>query len=215
MEQDRFVTLKQGDLIIEDKYTEAEYKKRRKLLSRASSLGLLLVFAVMLFFIKPNIKFAYTMSSSMVPTLSVGDLALYGPIGTLDRGDIVIFEPVTETEVPPILAGKETFFEKRLIGLPGEAIRMEDGVVYINGEPLDEPYAVYSNEDAASVPRDIEELVIPDGCYFVMGDNRDVSADSRAFGVVPYENFRYELVFSMPSIAGLVTGAGNDDIWLG
>ena len=151
----------------------------------------------------------------MVPTLSVGDIGVYGPVGEIERGDIVLFDPVTEenAHMPAVMeyAGEE--LTKRVIGLPGERVRMEAGVVYINGEPLDEPYAVYSGspDPYALYLRDMDEIIVPDGCYFLLGDNRDHSSDSRVFGVFPRENITRSRIFSFPSITGLITGVGNDD----
>ncbi len=80
------------------------------------------------------------------------------------RGDIVIFRyPDNEKEL----------FIKRLIGMPGDTLQMTDGIVYINGEPLDEPYL-------ATIPYgDYGPVLVPEDRYFVMGDNRNNSADSR------------------------------------
>jgi signal peptidase I len=85
---------------------------------------------------------------------------------------------------------------KRAIGLPGETIEMRDKAVYINGKALDEPYKHHSDSvvysaDMGSLPavvgsRDnFAPLKIPGDSYFMMGDNRDDSADSRYFGVLP------------------------------
>lgn len=69
-------------------------------------------------------------------------------------------------------------YVKRIIGLPGERIKIDDGVVYINGEALEEPYVVYEKI------QDMEEIVIPEDMYFVMGDNRFNSRDSRVVGLI-------------------------------
>ena len=69
-------------------------------------------------------------------------------------------------------------YVKRIIGLPGERIKIDDGVVYINGEALEEPYDVYEKI------QDMEEIVIPEDMYFVMGDNRFNSRDSRVVGLI-------------------------------
>lgn len=83
--------------------------------------------------------------------------------------------------------GKESYI-KRVIGLPGEHIQINDGKVYINNEELDEPYLqenVTTNIKPESQP--YYDLIVPDNCVFVMGDNRDYSTDSRAFGCIPLE----------------------------
>ena len=88
------------------------------------------------------------------------------------RGDIVVLR------VPEY----DQFLIKRVIGLPGETLSIRDGVVYINGEPLDEPYV-------NGVPRgSYPPVTIPEGYVFVMGDNRNNSSDSRVFGPVPIDH---------------------------
>ena len=102
-----------------------------------------------------------------------------------ERGDIVVFE------TPPaarMRCGAGGTFVKRLIGLPGERLelRSEQGLsyVYINGKKLDEPYIGRNRRDA----RGPESFKIPQGQYFMMGDNRSQSCDSREWGTVPREN---------------------------
>ena len=81
------------------------------------------------------------------------------------RGDIIVFHAPDEPE---------TLYVKRLIGLPGETVEIEDGVVYIDGEALEEGYLA---EEMEWEPYMIFE--VPEGCYFMMGDNRNVSDDAR------------------------------------
>src|SRR5215471_9458686 len=156
-------------------------------------------------------------SESMENTLLVGDYLLvnklcYGgsglgdhvmPYQKIGRGDIIVFHyPVDPQQ----------HFVKRVIGLPGDRLRMVNKRVLINGKPLDEPYVRFL-EPANNLYRDdfprtdipaanmegswwlqmrklVEdgELIIPQGNYFVMGDNRDDSQDSRYWGFVPQEN---------------------------
>jgi signal peptidase I len=158
-------------------------------------------------------------SESMENTLLVGDYLLvnklvYGGGGFFDflmpyqkikRGDIIVFHyPVDPTQ----------HFVKRVIGLPGDRLRMVNKTVFINGKPLNEPYVdpqllqPPNNMFRDNFPRtDIPaiglegkwwlemrklvedgELIIPEGHYFVMGDNRDNSQDSRYWGFVPRAN---------------------------
>jgi signal peptidase I len=100
-----------------------------------------------------------------------------------ERGDIVVFEVPERGVASCGLPGSETFV-KRLIGLPGERIAMREGVVYVDGRPLDEPYLADGQRDNF----DFVERRIPDGHYFMMGDNRPKSCDSRRWGAVPSEN---------------------------
>jgi len=156
-------------------------------------------------------------SQSMENTLLVGDYLLvnklcYGggglgnylvPYQKIHRGDIIVFlYPVDPTQ----------HFVKRVIGVPGDRLRLVNKKVWINGAPLDEPYVRYleppNNMFRDNFPRvdipapgmegnwwlqmqklvDDGELIVPQGDYFVMGDNRDDSQDSRYWGFVPREN---------------------------
>jgi signal peptidase I len=106
--------------------------------------------------------------TSMDPNLKNADRLLVSKVSYVfsepKRGDIVIFPS-------PYGDGRE--FIKRIIGLPGDTVQIVSGVVQINGTTLDEPYLV--NRDSRSYP----STVIPAGEYFVLGDNRPVSLDSR------------------------------------
>jgi signal peptidase I len=156
-------------------------------------------------------------SESMMNTLLVGDYLLvnklcYGgsslgdrvmPYQKIARGDVVVFHyPVDPQQ----------HFVKRVIGLPGDKLRLVNKQVWINGKALEEPYVRYldppNNIFRDNFPRlDIPafglegkwwlemrklvedgQLIVPQGHYFVMGDNRDNSQDSRFWGFVPREN---------------------------
>lgn len=107
---------------------------------------------------------------------------LFLPIAGIRRGDVVVFRPPHDPAQDYI---------KRVIGLPGETIRIVDQVVLVRppGEegylPLVEPYAVHADPEGAADLEDLEPVAIPEGQYFVMGDNRDNSLDSREWGTVP------------------------------
>jgi signal peptidase I len=89
------------------------------------------------------------------------------------RGDIIVFR------YPP---NESRDFVKRVIGVPGDEIEIRQGVVFIDGEELDEPYV--ANHDRGNMVA----VAVQAGNYFVLGDNRRASQDSRVFGVVPFEN---------------------------
>ena len=92
------------------------------------------------------------------------------------RFDIIVFRPYdTEEE-------KDTFFIKRVIGLPGERIKIENGQIYINGEVLEENYG---NEVIKDPGIAYEEIVLASDEYFLLGDNRNNSSDSRSLGIGP------------------------------
>ena len=104
------------------------------------------------------------------------------------RGDIVVFKTPIEAERT---CGAGGTFVKRLVALPGETWEERDGVVYINGKRLVEPYVRGARRDQSSHgPRKI-----PEGRYFFMGDNRVQSCDSREWGAVPRENIIGEVFF--------------------
>jgi len=137
---------------------------------------------------------------SMDPTILVGDRLLidkftyrngfgshlpFTPAHQIDRGDIVVFKFPDDPEV---------LYVKRAIGLPGETLEIRDKTVYINGIPLDEPYKVHRDSringrgpnphlNSFDIQRDnFGPVKVPENSYFMMGDNRDDSADSRYFG---------------------------------
>jgi signal peptidase I len=98
-----------------------------------------------------------------------------------ERGEIVVFDAPAKTRS---VCNEGGTFVKRIIGLPGELVSERSGVVYIDGRKLDEPYVepALRDERTGQWPR------IPPGHYFMMGDNRSHSCDSRSWGTVPREN---------------------------
>jgi len=142
-------------------------------------------------------------SASMEPTLEVGDRVFVNKfvydLGDIERGDVIVFENPEPGSGPDrsVVGGflhwlgegigfaqpEDEDFIKRVIGLPGETIEIRQDVVYIDGEPLDEPYL--TGEAGRSNGNGIR-FEIPAGHLFVMGDNRGNSADSRyGLGFVP------------------------------
>lgn len=108
----------------------------------------------------------YIPSSSMVPTLNKGDqlfvTKVYNP-EKLKTGDIVVFYS---------RENKDTYI-KRLIGCPGDNVKIEKGVVYVNDKKINQDYVVYDDDTFSG------EYNVPEGKYFFLGDNRPVSNDSR------------------------------------
>ena len=107
-------------------------------------------------------------TGSMEHTIEVNDCILGYQLaylfGSPERGDIVIF---------PYPDNPETTYVKRIIGLPGETVEIKDGYVYIDGEPIEEPYL------KEEMRGEYGPYVVPEGCYFMLGDNRNSSQDSR------------------------------------
>ena len=188
-------------------------------------------------------------SSSMVPTLLIGDYLIvtkynYGyskhsfpfslpivPKGRAfgkapERGDIVIFKVPTDNK---------TDYIKRVIGLPGDRIQVQDGRLYINDEmvprekigeedwtvehdglvhytkymetlPNGVKHWIYERSDTTKLDN-TDVKIVPEGHYFMMGDNRDNSADSRVFGFVPAQNLEGKARFIFYS------NNGNGDFW--
>lgn len=100
------------------------------------------------------------------------------------RGDVVAFHVPSSVMVMCGGTGGGGTFIKRLIALPGERWREQDGFIYINGEKLDEPYVKADRRDTFSIP----EKTVPKGEYVVLGDNRSSSCDSRRWGTVPRDD---------------------------
>lgn len=142
----------------------------------------------------------YIPSGSMIPTLQIGDRVIVEKLsyrfGEPQRGDVVVFHrPGVDRPSGVVQAGKE-FLQglgllqpdanidliKRIIGLPGETIRLKGGVLFVNGRPLPEPYAVADT-------RDYGPVTVPEGEYLMLGDNRPNSDDSRfSLGTVPRDH---------------------------
>jgi len=136
--------------------------------------------------------------SSMLPTIVDGEYILIDKLTTrfdgYHYGDVVVFEPPNSSG----LATDGIPFIKRIIGMPGDTITLENGRVFVTqpgASPvrIEEPYVVQEPDGStsATLPRDPQgirdEWVVPEGSYFVMGDNRPQSQDSRAFGPIDEE----------------------------
>lgn len=118
--------------------------------------------------------------ASMMPNYPDGEYLLTEKVSYYahdpERGDVIVFKP-------PI--SQEDEFIKRVIGLPGEKIKVSNGKVYINGKELNESYLSSTLfTGAGTFLEEDKELVVPEGQYLVMGDNRPHSSDGRAWGYI-------------------------------
>ena len=158
----------------------------------------LAVALVLALFIRTFVVQAFKIpSESMVPTLLVGDHLLvskfaYGiklPVvdktllktGDPERGDVIVFEYPENRELDYI---------KRVIGLPGDKVELRNNVLYRNDQPVQEPYKHLEDHLIPGTRVNWGPETVPDNQYFVMGDNRDHSQDSRYWGFVPREYIR-------------------------
>ncbi len=154
-----------------------EPKKRSKTASFFLEIFQTLVLALVFYFLIdsffPRVRVE---NISMKPTLQPGELLLINKLayrlGQPHYGDIIVFH---------YPANPKEDYIKRLIGLPGDEIKVEGGRVFINGQALVEPYI-------AAPPAYDGSWTIPEGYFFVLGDNRNQSSDSHSWGYVPVGN---------------------------
>src|SRR5713226_7391967 len=154
--------------------TEATAPLRRELRSwgRDLVIALTLAIVIIIFFYQP-VKVEGT---SMTPLISDQERIFINKFvyrfEPIERGDVVVFwYPLDRTKS----------FIKRVVGLPGEVVEIRQGIVYVDGAPLAEPYVPPQYEDLS----DFGPLLVARDSYFVMGDHRISSNDSRVFGAVP------------------------------
>jgi signal peptidase I len=169
--------------------TRRERRARRRIPRKSGGaiefvVILLISFALVFGFVRPFVVEAfYIPSQSMVPTLKVQDRVLVNKFiyrfSEPERGDIVVFQSVE--------GGGEDLI-KRVMGVPGDEIAVRGGKLLVNGEPHSEPYVNKKFPDRST----FAPTRVPKGHYFMMGDNRANSRDSRFFGPVPKKNIEGE-----------------------
>jgi signal peptidase I len=125
----------------------------------------------------------YTLpGQSMAPTLKPGDRIIASvwayALGEPQRGDLVVFQTPHLPDVK---------FVKRLMGLPGDRLAMRNGRLFINGKAIDEPYLNHDQSRARPDTLEMAERLVPEGEFFMLGDNRHNSNDSRYWGTVRRE----------------------------
>lgn len=167
-----------------DRYVEKTEKEKNELWEWTKAL--LIAFAIAAFIRYFLFTPIVVDGDSMMPTLENGDRMIVNKfsykVGEPERFDIVVFH-----------APEQKDYIKRVIGLPGDYVEYKDDQLYINGEPIDEPYLDAYKEQISEGNltgdfslKDIDPSldVIPEGYVFVMGDNRRYSKDSRHIGIV-------------------------------
>lgn len=137
--------------------------------------------------------------------------------GTYKRGDIITFEAPSQTQMSTfdvdmnnpvaiydykpkgifakfsyyVLEFNKTSYIKRVIGVAGDHIKIESGKVYLNGQELNEPYL---RDGIKTEQKVFTDIIVPENCVFVMGDNRPQSMDSRSFGCIPLEKVESKVI---------------------
>lgn len=176
------------------------------------------VLVIGLFIITFNLQAFEIPSGSMEQTLLVGDHVFVDRVSLAPRtgwaAPLVPYRDLRRGEIAVFLSPSEPglYVVKRILGLPGDRVRLREGVLYVNGEQVEEPYAVHTNhydsyrDEFPSIPAGLarnvtpewrvalpqfvenDELVVAPDRYFALGDNRHNSVDSRYWGLVPREN---------------------------
>lgn len=185
--------MNEQEYIEKSKAQQKEKTKQEKL-----ALVLLIVIFMILGLFSSSFKFAYVEGSSMEPNIKDSERALILKIGKIDRFDIIVFNRDDKSAV------------KRVIGLPGDKIKYDsEGKLYVNDKVIEEYFltstqinCTCNNEISTSLKGCYEDIIVPENNYFVLGDNRNVSYDSRVYGCVSKDQVIGRLVYMMRSSSG-------------
>jgi len=147
-------------------------------------LGIILVALSAAFLIRAYVfQTFYIPSVSMVPTLQVGDRIIVSKLSTtfgdINRGDVIVFKHPPREDCGGD-TGPNSDLVKRVIGMPGDELTSRNNTIYVNGKKLVEHW-----EHAPDLGSEIGYVKVPQGHYFMMGDNRPSSCDSRMWGTLP------------------------------
>ncbi|MCL2860352.1 MAG: signal peptidase I [Oscillospiraceae bacterium] len=184
-------------------------------------IAVILALLVRYFISTPTVVQQPSMETTLMPNerllLNKLSITIHSP---LKRGDIVTFEAPSVTVVPSymidpnnpvaiynkdingifakfayyVLETTKTSYIKRVIGLPGDHVQIQNGKVYINGQVLDEPYLQPGVVTAMLNETYFSDVIVPNNCVFLMGDNREYSSDSRSFGCIPIDKIESKVL---------------------
>lgn len=179
----------------QDRINKKKQKKPHPILSEIISwIWSIIVACVLMAILYFFIGRPFTVSGqSMYPTLHNGDHMIMSKLGGINRFDVVILKAPDED--------KE--YIKRVIGMPGDTVEVTSGVLYINGKVVEQPFINSDNSKKTVFIDDftLKELTgvdkVPEGKYFVMGDNRGVSKDSRMIGFIDASAIEGKAVFTV------------------
>ncbi|MDX8046358.1 signal peptidase I [Gracilibacillus sp. S3-1-1] len=157
---------------------------------KALLIAIVIVLLCRHFLITPSI----VKGESMMPNLENGDRIILSKISSIERFDEIAFEAPDENEN----------YVKRVIGLPGDTVEVRDDDLYINGEKYEEPYldeykSLLSDGQTLTNDFTLEDITgvdtVPEGYIFVLGDNRRISKDGRAFGFIDEDSIIGDVKF--------------------
>ncbi len=194
------------DIDVEDKNIKEKIDKKKKRFNNLMELAVcfLIAFVASYLIIHFVAQRTYVDGNSMYPTLKNKDNLIVEKLSyrfsEIERFDIVVFPHYDEER------GGEVNYIKRVIGLPGETVQIKDGEIYINGEKLEEDYGYYSNAQLMYGFDAEKEIYIGEDEYFVLGDNRNNSKDSRKIGCISKDIIIGQAVFRIypfSSIGGI------------
>lgn len=150
--------------------------KYRKITDFAQTAIIFLLLLLFFTFIRP----AAVPSLSMYPTMDINELSVCLTTSHFDYGDIVLFHPPMDPSIT---------YVKRVVGKGGDTIAVHDGYVWRNGEKLIEPYV------EEPIEYEMDEIVVPEGEFFLMGDNRNNSQDSHVIGPIEQDAIYAKVLF--------------------
>ncbi len=167
----------QPGTLLQDEPEAAQPEGNRFIAGLIEWVGVLVVSVALALALRAFVVQSFSIpSESMEPTLQIGDHLLVEKLSTrfgeVERGEIVVF--VRPADVP----GDTEDLVKRVIAVGGESVQGIDSQIFIDGEPIDEPYL------AEAFFLDFGPVLVPEGEIFMMGDNRNQSLDSRVFGPI-------------------------------